>query len=161
MGIPPPPDDATVVTLRSLTKRFGDVVAVSDLTFPSGEAPSPASSARTALGRRHASAAAGARRTDRGRGSGLRPPLPRPRRCAASGRRRPRVDGLPSRTLGTRPPASACPHRGDLRWPRRGGARARRAGCGGAPAREDILPRDAPKAGAGIRAPRRSRAPRP
>ena len=33
MGIPPPPDGATVVTLRSLTKRFGDVVAVNDLTF--------------------------------------------------------------------------------------------------------------------------------
>lgn len=33
MRIPPPPDGAAVVTLRSLTKRFGDVVAVNDLTF--------------------------------------------------------------------------------------------------------------------------------
>jgi ABC-2 type transport system ATP-binding protein len=33
MRIPPPPDGAAVVTLRSLTKRFGDVVAVDDLTF--------------------------------------------------------------------------------------------------------------------------------
>jgi hypothetical protein len=45
--------DATeVVTVRSLTKRLGDVVAVDDLTFPPMRAPSRASSVRTARGRR-------------------------------------------------------------------------------------------------------------
>jgi hypothetical protein len=45
--------DATeVVTVRSLTKRLGDVVAVDDLTFPSMRAPSRDYSVRTARGRR-------------------------------------------------------------------------------------------------------------
>jgi hypothetical protein len=69
--------DATeVVTVRSLTKRLGDVVAVDDLTFSLYEGTvtgflGPNGAGKTTTLR----LLPGARRTDRRRGTGLRPPV--------------------------------------------------------------------------------------
>ena len=95
-----------------LTKRYGDKVAVDDLSSPCVPASSPASSARTApASRRRCGMLSGWTARPPGR-AGQRPALRRASRAAARGRRAARGPGDPHRPLGPQPPARPGGHDG-------------------------------------------------
>ena len=146
---------AVLIEVSHLTKRYGSVLAVDDLSFRAEPGASPAFSARTGRARPPLCARSCRCSTRRAATRRSWAPLSGAHGSRPHGRRDPRGERVPPGAHGTQP----SPHdRGGRRDRRRAGrrsARARRPDRGGEPAHEGLLARDEAAALARRRAARR------
>src|SRR4029453_16520441 len=175
-----------VVNINSLSKRYGEVVAVDDVSFslargtvtgylgPNGAGKTttlrlllglaePSAGEALVFGRRYPELhppPRGAARAGGGGGLCFPPPLPRARAAHAAGGRSAGVERLSPRPLRAQPPEDARARGRAAIEPRRRGLGARRARRQGRPAGQDLLARDASAARTRRRPARRPRAAR-